>query len=506
MKIKAKVVFGSHDRTFHIPCGAGDKTIKWLGIVASQRYSNAAPNGALRRRDDFCGISDKTQYQVDHVYLPDGKIVHPGIMIFDSDLKDGDEVTVRLSSRVAVNSGTGSASQSKWSLLAFSTASIENPELNSARSEHDDDDDATVDSAELRMFGTENQEFIAQIKARAAFMRTVLHSQAIDTKSIARKLDEAWPQVLSAVPLLVKDDDIVPLKGVLEAQWDLLDDLFLFYAKDGSLDKETFFAFLDDSELFPVTNSLLQCAKIFERACKYCNVDGTCFGISSLIVGLLLATQVKFNDTLEAEAEKLKPHEALEELFISNFNPLAVRLKLKSVLKYAFLSDESLSALRLLYDDLQDVFNKSAVKFQDVPVSLPVEEVCEVLASATLLPDSSDHSRVQELLDEIRHCTMFGVDIEAVWGDAEDAKYRSENEITFPEFVEILARAGYHKFYEGLESADAEGSEGGVSADGSVESSNIIRSLIMGVKTVIEKNNSAAADKNPTPKVGRRRK
>jgi hypothetical protein len=48
MKLLAHV----HGLTFTIPCGNGDQTVKWLGMVASQRYSLLAPHGRQRMRED----------------------------------------------------------------------------------------------------------------------------------------------------------------------------------------------------------------------------------------------------------------------------------------------------------------------------------------------------------------------------------------------------------------------------------------------------------------------
>jgi hypothetical protein len=494
MKILAKVVFDSHERTFNIPCGTGDKTIKWLGLVASQRYSNAAPNGALRRRDDFCGISENVQYQVDQVYMPGGKIAHPGIMIFDSDLKDGDEVTVRLCSKVSVVASTGSAAHSKWSLLAFSTSNIENPALNSTRSEREGDDESETPDRVI-------EEESSILRARAAFMRVILHSQVIDVKAIAKKIDAVWPSIMEAVPLLLVDD-AASLKQVLEVHWDVLFDIYTFYQKEGTLDKDQFFSFLDDAELFPATNSSTQCAKIYSRTCKYCNTTSAQFSLTNLIVSLLLSAQVKFNDTLEAGGAKMNAHEALSELFRVNFNPLAERLKLQSVLKYAFCSDECLAALRLMYDDLQQVFNKSATKLQDVPTSLPVEEVTDLFVKASLA--EHDHEQTRTLLLDIRKSTIFGTEFD------EEEENPHPDQISFPEFMECAARAGYFKFETGdtTTEVDGEASETSYSAEGNnSSSSSIVRCLVLGVKAVIESSLNASNEKQHLlPKAGRNRR
>jgi hypothetical protein len=38
--------------TFAVPCGEGNQSIKWLGLVAAQRYAFMAPHGRCRTRED----------------------------------------------------------------------------------------------------------------------------------------------------------------------------------------------------------------------------------------------------------------------------------------------------------------------------------------------------------------------------------------------------------------------------------------------------------------------
>tara|TARA_A100001015_G_scaffold205589_1_gene229856 strand:- start:345 stop:494 length:150 start_codon:yes stop_codon:yes gene_type:complete len=41
MRVKVEV----HDRVFNVPCGEGGQTMKWLAMVAAQRYALSIPNG-----------------------------------------------------------------------------------------------------------------------------------------------------------------------------------------------------------------------------------------------------------------------------------------------------------------------------------------------------------------------------------------------------------------------------------------------------------------------------
>lgn len=493
MKLKVTVIFGQYERKFSIPCGTGNKTIKWLGMVASQRYSNAAPNGALRRRDDYCGITENAQYQVEHVYLPGGKIAHPGVMIYDSDLKDGDEVTVKLCSRLAVHNSTGSPTKTKWALLAFSTSTIENPYLNSTRSELIGNDDESAETDVL--VGEENKAALALIRSKANFMRVILRSQIVDEKGLAAKLEEIWPRIAAGVPKL-RPEDVPQLKKVIESNWDMLSDIFEFYVDGPYIDRNKFSAMIDEAEIFPAYNTAQQCAKIFSRTCAYAKVEENRFDFTCVLIALLLASQVKYNDTLEAGADSLPSYDALDEVFRFHFAPVAERHSLQSVLKYAFCSDECLSYLRPMNDELQIIFNRYATRTQDVPMSITVEELTEILCHAGLLTDPNDLSRTKTILTQIQKSTIHGHD--------HTIHPKTANDVSFPEYVEAVARAGFIKYFDPEGDAiEGDASDAGGSYDGSVMSSSIVGCLVMGAKAVVDRNNSTTAERHPTAPKGK---
>lgn len=410
-------------------------------------------------------------------------------MIYDSDLKDGDEITVRLSSRLAVHTTTGVPTKTKWSLLAFSTSTIDNPILNSSRTELcGEDDTSTINDV---VVGEENKTALAGMESKAKFMRIVLQSQMINPKKLTEKLEKVWPKVASGLPQM-RIADVPKLKRVIESNWDMLMDLFEYYVEGPYISKEKFATWIDDAEVFPAYNTTQQCAKIFARTCAYTRTDEDRFDFACVLSALMLAAQIKYNDTLESGAEALPAYDALDEMFRFHFQPVAERHSLQSVLKYAFCSDECLAYLRPMNDELQVIFNRYATRTQDIPLTITIEDLTEILCHAGLLNDPNDLSKTQNILQQIQKSTIYGY-------DEVNMPPRTEHDVSFPEYVEAVARAGFLKYFdpEG-EAFDGDMSDGVASVDGSLINSSVVGCLVMGARAVVDKNNSATAERHPT--------
>lgn len=498
MKIIAKIEFDTHDRIFIIPCGTGDKSIKWLGIVATQRYTNAAPNGSLRRRDDYCGISDQTQYQVENIILPSGKPANPGMMIFDSELKDGDEIIIKLTSKLYIHTSTGTPNHSKWSTLAFSTLNDTN-EINKNLDETEDDMD-DIDASVINF----NKDEMFRLKSKSDFMRIILHSQMINPKLVMNKVDSVWSEVKMTIPKLTNTEAIL-IKDILASQWDVLNDLFDALSNSSIMEMENFLYLTRESEIFPPFINEAQSIKIYTRVCKYANIDKHSFKFSSLIIALLLCAQVKYNDTLDPSLGSMKPYESFYELLKNYLLPLAQRLKLQSVLKHEFCSDECLAGIRLMYDDLQTIFNKYASKLQDIPTSVPLEDVTELLYTVGLQPDVNDYEKIKKILNQgVRKGSIFGPSIDSFDTDI----VKNENELSFPEFVECIARAGFYKFYDAADtdSHTSNQTHHQIEGIGNISTSSTLGSLLLGVKLVTDSINNTRPKSPPQSKQGKKYK
>lgn len=218
------------------------------------------------------------------------------------------------------------------------------------------------------------------------------------------------------------------------------------------MSQEDFLALIEDAEVFHVINSAALAGRIYTRTCKYLNIGSDSFDLGAILVALLLCAQSKFNDTLVASSAHIKDSgAALSEIFKKNFIPLARRLQLQSILKEDFMSDECLARVRSVYGELQSVFDKRAAKYRDIPSTIPYDDVEELLRDARLLTnpagDPRDSNKVRKWHHDVQQGLIFGRSV-MLSGDADhDGDPPPENEVTFPEFIEMVARAGFARYY-----------------------------------------------------------
>jgi len=66
MKLKVTVELGKDHSEFDLAVGDGQKNIKWLATVASQRFSARGPRGSLRTREP------KMAHPSGSAYMPSG--------------------------------------------------------------------------------------------------------------------------------------------------------------------------------------------------------------------------------------------------------------------------------------------------------------------------------------------------------------------------------------------------------------------------------------------------
>lgn len=433
MKVEVAISCGTDERRVFISCGRGDKTFKWLGMVASQRYALSAPNGAVRRRDSDIprGMTINAQQLPQKILIGDGESPHPGALI-NEYIKDGDVVRCVLGSELPV-SGIGSPEPTMWSTAAFTQAGAT---IDRVDDEKEDDVDDSDD---------------VEQESHAAFMRVILESQLLDHKRIESILTDAWRVVPQIMPR-ISDETSRQLCDVVMGHAIVLMEIFDVYAPSGSMDFPAFREFVDDAEFFSARDAPRQISRVFRRVVRGA-ADGA-LDLGGFLASLVLSAQLRHNDTLDEQATFSCCSDALGQLLHVRIPILAQQLNLDCLFRMEMCESENLYEMRHYHNDVFLVFDQYASKMErDLPLTLTCEIAAEILYQSGLINTPDDVAHVLKYVNKAKSGLIVGrTPLEDI--DAANV-LMPKDELTFAEFFETCCRIGV-KEYLGKASDDIE--------------------------------------------------
>ena len=386
--------------------------------------------------------------------LINGDTPNPSEMI-NYYLKDGDEIYITLGYSQPIELKSGKPAKSEWGTLAFVSAdNIEKIKTETVPESSNSDDEFELEdnlSPEERVIKKKNM--IDDIISKAKFMKLVLESQMLNYNEITMYITHEWNKVSSDIPKLSIDEEPI-IRKVFIDNGEYLKALFKNYAPDGVLSQDHFKSFLEDTDVFPANVLNIAAPNIYDRVLKC--VKGTQFHFRCILVALIFCAQTKYNDTLNAKNTKKKSYDALSDLISNHCRPLAKELQLKCTLKEEFCKDEMLAKIRVHYNELHLLFDKTAAKARDIPSTVPIMDVHDILYQANLTDEKQSTSKLaKQLYDEVRfNGSIYGREV-SLSADKDD--HLLDNEFTFPEFLEALAYAGVYRFYKKEEKPNSAG-------------------------------------------------
>ena len=422
MKIIVRAIIDKKLKEFEIPCGEGDKSFKWLSNCVTQRFALCNPNGTLRSKESFRGDTFKSQSTAMSIILPNGESPHPSALICDY-LSDGEVVMIELLKTLYIDEG-GYPEQSEWFTLAFSTTSLGR------------ESDEMVDGERFDMLSIDDE---TNMKGKAMFMRSILNSQLTDISRVKSHIDDNWDTVSKLMPKL-SDKLTKALKATFLERWPIIVEVFQNYAPLNMLMKremtETdFFHFIEDAEIFSLKDFEILTKRVFRRIKGNSTID-----LGGFITGLILISQTRHVDIFDKNKDGvLSPVEALDLIIEDNLIKLAQKLNVKSFLRIFMFSDEFLSQIRDIHEDLFKLYEKYTTKMvREIALTLNMDLMASVLYDSALLP-SLDPVYVQELFDIVRSGMINGRSIPI----DSDLPASPESEYTFAEFIEAVARINF---------------------------------------------------------------
>lgn len=452
MKVNVILVVGGEQRSVVIPCGNGEKTFKWLSLVATQRFALFAPIGQIRCRESVRGTTESAQHQILSLRLEGGDAPLPSALLTEF-LHDGDTVYVDLDTEQKVDS-VGNAKTSAWYDEAFKN------------SEHDEGRPPPLISGEVEF------DFVDHFSDSpgSKVMRNLLRTQMLDGNKVSQALNRVWPAVSETFPRLSAADN-AKIKSLCQFNYCYLFELFKHYSPlEPEMDEEAFVTFVCEVSIFGPSSSS-RAKVIFSRALST-RPDKSTMDFSAFLASLILCAQQLHVNTLDKDARVLTSAGALGAVITDLLMPLIFKLELNYVSKDRFSSAVFLEKLWEHHGHLVLVFEKTASRSgSELPVSLHIEHMADLLVEVGLLKGGEHNGRIEVLnsyLINSRKGLLQGepyLRLPSISTDAVDKQRAQnlrrnddydlvENIITYPEFVEVVARAGAAKFSKGLMKSD----------------------------------------------------
>jgi len=456
--VTVEIRCGTYKKTYEQSIGYGDKTFKWLGSCAEQFYSRYIPNGSIRARDDFRGLSKRAQHHAFEVVLENGEIPHPMSLLQDYVL-DGDVLTVNLSDTLKVKEG-GIPDLEPFAALS-QTNCVDSPMYV--------DDSAYIEDDREMMFGEENVgDLMSEVdapnpqskakeereaKAAARFMEVVLDSQLLAESKVSRELEACWVDVLKLMPKLsAKDSD--DMKRIFHHHFSILDALFRKYTQEESfmMSRLKFKEMVDNAKIFSHQEEF---EEVTMRVFRLVSKGETKINFTGFLVALIITAQARLHNTFEALSYVRGAGASLEALISKYLFPLASKYRLR--IRDLLYQPQPLKEIRDMYEQLFSLFEKYAAKAgRDLTLSMPSQYFAELLRDSKIIvlaEDEDEPDKPKELArsiaeDILERCKSGYIKGRHIIAEEErkpsDMPPPPEEDYVFPEFIEGIARATFY--------------------------------------------------------------
>ena len=186
MHLLVTVKCGQRESRFRIPCGNGQKTFKWLGLVSAARYSSESPKGSLRMRESRQAQAAGTALIPSNITTSDTSFFHPEALLGEQ-LEDGAEVCVALAPRVAVDAA-GHPKTSRWSTIAFELSDPRKPFREQAMR----DEYSAQEAKRTALEAMEADKRRGTMARKGSRLREVIKSQLPDRNAVHEAMHEDW--------------------------------------------------------------------------------------------------------------------------------------------------------------------------------------------------------------------------------------------------------------------------------------------------------------------------
>lgn len=356
MRLQCVVCYGDARFPVDVPCGNGQKSVKWLATVATQRLTTQnAPRGCLRHRDTRSILPSSHRLLPSQVTTEDQSFYHPEAQLSDCFV-DGQEVFVVVEPKLSCDE-TGEPVRSRWSIIANTHSELRQPQRAAALEEEYRLRDQMLRRREVE----EEERKLSDNRTKATLMRELIRHQLVSASQLDDGMRQEWEHMNRRGLMdtwIRAEREREKVFAKFRDNYVALLELFRFYSASttGSSDAHLmefveFCAFCRDIDVFGGNNDLInhttlagafaECAGIDVSDVKYAHFELGDFLAS--LVWLALTTKGGFGSTKKPATKTVTSKEAIDSA-----RRTLMRTRDLSQLGSAFSAAQ---ALQQLFDD-----------------------------------------------------------------------------------------------------------------------------------------------------------
>lgn len=313
-------------------------------------------------------------------------------------------------------------------------------------------DDSKVEEEEEEEIDDENDNFELRngmqkeniIQSNSSFMKIIFKSQMINNDEIINIVNTIWTSRIQRIMPKLTQENNNNFQAAFIEHYNFYSELYYYYtSNNNNMTHSQYTQLISDLGIFDSLTSEKYASRIFHRIQK---VSPDEFDLGAMIVSVIIAAQIKNNDTFDnintiSFSNTMKALDSIRDVLENNVYSLAERLELPAILKGVFSGPTTLNYIHRYHEDyLVPVFNKYAVIGKEMPSSLSITNMAKCLFESGLQA-AEDVEGAKVLFDLVRRGHIHGRSI-----PSDERLIIPTDEFNYAEFVEAVCYAGFLKF------------------------------------------------------------
>ncbi|CAK4086161.1 unnamed protein product [Aphanomyces euteiches] len=412
-----QVTLAVHGLSFPVACGEGMQSVKWLGLVAAQRYALMLPHGRCRTRED--AHSKNGFYLPSEVRNSEGELLSPWSRIVEC-CRENETITIVLQHEVPVDE-IGVPQLTPWAISAFSKDNNVHDIVTDGDEENDDEKDSVQPNngiySDMLGYSTafhanhiKSGQFISQDELESAFYHDLTFLKLDDFVNDQRDKDDVEDILLKYYDCLVAiykhyslgfGEDSYAMSAI-EFSHFVHESSLMHYIKDANLiDKVVGQVSAGDTSALALTRA----------------------GFIQTLIRVVVTYNKTYGDDIPFPA-------ALEKALKENIKPACLRLT-SGPFRDTFHSDAILAMFQEAKPKLAKVYDKYAsMKHKSSSRILCVSDFRSLIQDSGIFC-TGDSDRHEQLFDEAIQQCFIGM---------KEIKDAEKQLLVFTEYIEVICR------------------------------------------------------------------